>query len=280
MSGIGEQARFLREGGTTLFPEELELLGAVDGHRLLYLKCQQGHGALSLARLGATVTGIDADESVIASARQLSQDADISATFDVAKACDWLAESSRSAQFDIVFCSYGVFWSLSELRSWARGVANVLAPGGRLVCVDFHPTALMFDEHWQPVYPYTTRGRPLKLERRVHEYVIPSGLAVALDEYREEMQALPNPTPVLEYFWGLGEILSALLEAGLQLDVFREYDYVNGSRLFVEMQAAEEHRWLPPDHVPNIPLMFGLVADKPAGATPSSAFVEAPRGAV
>ena len=47
----GDQARFLREGGSTLFPEEVALLGDIDGKRLLHLQCNAGQDTLSLARL-------------------------------------------------------------------------------------------------------------------------------------------------------------------------------------------------------------------------------------
>lgn len=35
----GDQAKFLRDGGTTLFTEELELLGDLHGKRLVHLQC-------------------------------------------------------------------------------------------------------------------------------------------------------------------------------------------------------------------------------------------------
>jgi hypothetical protein len=54
----GDQARFLREGGSTLFPEELELLGELRGRSLLHLQCNAGQDTLSLAARGATVTGV------------------------------------------------------------------------------------------------------------------------------------------------------------------------------------------------------------------------------
>jgi SAM-dependent methyltransferase len=40
-----DQARFLREGGSTLFPEELELLGDLRGKTLLHLDEAAAHGA-------------------------------------------------------------------------------------------------------------------------------------------------------------------------------------------------------------------------------------------
>src|SRR5262249_18500319 len=54
-----DQAEFFRAGGSTLYPEEVELLGDVRGKTLVHLQCNAGQDTLSLARLGAVVTGVD-----------------------------------------------------------------------------------------------------------------------------------------------------------------------------------------------------------------------------
>ncbi|MEJ5222192.1 MAG: hypothetical protein WHT63_09315 [Tepidiforma sp.] len=38
----GDQAAFFRAGGSTLFPEELDLLGPLEGKRLVHLQCNAG----------------------------------------------------------------------------------------------------------------------------------------------------------------------------------------------------------------------------------------------
>src|SRR2546423_9717444 len=67
-----DQAAFLRGGGSTLFPEELELVGELTGRSLLHLCCNSGQDTLSLARLGARVTAIDITDEAIAFATRLS----------------------------------------------------------------------------------------------------------------------------------------------------------------------------------------------------------------
>src|SRR4051812_10965825 len=76
-----DQAGFFREGGSTLFPEEVELLGDIAGLSLVHLQCNAGQDTLSLARLGATVTGVDISDTAIDFARQLSADSGVPATF-------------------------------------------------------------------------------------------------------------------------------------------------------------------------------------------------------
>ena len=131
-----DQAAFLRNGGSTLFPEEIELLGDIHGKTLLHLQCNAGQDTLSLARLGASVTGVDISDTAINFARQLAVDSGIPATFHRADVYDWLAQAAPGPErFDVVFRSYGTIIWLSDIPAWARGIAAILKPGGRFVLV-------------------------------------------------------------------------------------------------------------------------------------------------
>src|SRR5438876_4219891 len=142
-----DQAGFLRGGGSTLFPEEVELLGDIKGLSLVHLQCNAGQDSLSLAQLGATVTGVDISDSAIAFAQGLSEESSIPGAFHRADVYDWLEDASlRGEQFDVVYSSYGFIGCLSDIEAWARGVAAILKPGGRLVFIEFHPVANLFDE--------------------------------------------------------------------------------------------------------------------------------------
>jgi 2-polyprenyl-3-methyl-5-hydroxy-6-metoxy-1,4-benzoquinol methylase len=123
----GDQARFFREGGSTLRAEELGLLGAVAGLRVVHLLCNSGQDTLSIARLGAKVIGVDISDEAITFATRLAEEAGIAATFARADVYDWLAEvSERQERFDIAFSSYGVIHWISDLDRWASGVAAIL----------------------------------------------------------------------------------------------------------------------------------------------------------
>jgi hypothetical protein len=71
-----------------------------------------------------------------------------------------------------------------------------------------------------------------------------------------------NPYPTHEFPWGIGEVVTALLEAGLALTALREYPYANGCRQFSNMRELPGHRMIPPEDVPNLPLMYGIAARK------------------
>jgi len=261
-----DQARFLLDGGDTLFDTELELLGDIAGRSLVHLQCNSGQDTLCLARRGATVTGVDISDEAIAFARQLSSDTGIPATFVRADVYDWLAEAAQqTVRYDIAFSSYGALVWLSDIRAWAQGIAAILKPGGRLVVVEFHPFAMTFDWDWSHKFPYFTEGNPLSFESGVGDYVALSGEALAPSGYIETTEKWVNPHPGHEFVWGIGEIVTALLDAGLTLTTLHEYPYSNAAKLFERMRELPGKRMVPPEDVPNVPLMFAFAARRGLG---------------
>ena len=256
-----DQAAFLRGGGSTLFPEEKVLLGSIDGSRLVHLQCNAGQDSLSLAALGAEVTGVDISDEAIDFARKLSIGSGIPTDFIRANVYDWFAETERHS-FDVVFCSYGALCWLSDLDVWARGGAKVLRPGGRFVCIDFHPFSMVFDEHFEIAYPYFADGRPLTWDDGVGDYVGMAGEALAPSGFVEGETRYNNPHPVHEFQWALAEVLQSLIDAGLNIEITREYPYSNGAKLFEDLVEIEGRRFTRPAGKPNLPLMWGVVARK------------------
>lgn len=258
----GNQAAFLRDG-STLFPEELELLGSIDGRHLLHLQCNSGQDTLSLAKHGAIVAGVDISDTAIAFAGQLSIDAGIPATFERADIIDWMKDAAdEGSQFEIVFCSYGALVWLSDLKLWARGIASVLAAGGRFVVIEFHPAAYIFDERWQHRYSYFGNGRP-QTNNGVGDYVAGAGAALVPWGYERGVENFVNPHRAHEFQWTLSDVVMALIEAGLEIEQLREYPYANGAQLYERMVELPGRRMIPPPDVPSLPLMFGLTARKP-----------------
>jgi SAM-dependent methyltransferase len=258
-----DQARFLREGGSTLFAEELELLGDVRGRTLLHLQCNAGQDTLSLAHLGASVTGVDISDEAIAFARQLAADSGIPGTFHRADVYDWLAEAgTRGERFDLVFSSYGAIIWLSDIAAWARGVASVLAPGGRFALVEFHPFLAMLDDRGERVVADYGGGARRSFDEGIGDYVAWAGQLLAPSGFVEGVQDFRNPHPGHEWNWSLAEVVSALLNAGLRLETLREYPYANGFPAFEGTVQIEGGRFAPAPGRPRVPLMYGLSARK------------------
>ena len=259
----GDQAAFLRNGGSTLFPEELELLGELHGKRVVHLQCNAGQDSVSLAARGASVTGVDISDEAITFASKLAADSGIPARFERADVYDWLEEAVRvGRRFDAVFSSYGVVCWLPNLDAWARSIAAVLKGGGRFVLVDFHPAADMFDERWTHARDYPSGGEQLPLEEGVGDYVAESEGGLTPAGFVEGKRDFENPHRCNLFRWGLGEVVTALAAAGLRIVALKEYLYANGERAFSDMHELPGRRMVPPEHVPAVPLMYGICAEK------------------
>lgn len=257
-----DQAGFLRNGGTTLFPEEIELLGDIKGLRLLHLQCNCGQDSLSLASRGAEVLGVDISDAAIEFARTLSHDSGIEARFERADVLDWLDDAAvREEQFDRVFCSYGTITWLADLPRWARGVAAVLARGGRLVLMEFHPLCWSFDREGRIVEPYFVEG-PIDEKGGVNDYVGRSAAYLAPSGKAPGMEGFENPEPAKAFQHTVAQTVQVLADAGLFIEKLHEYPYANGCLLFEGMKALPGRRYTMPDGVPAMPLMLGLVATR------------------
>lgn len=251
-----DQAGFFRSGGNKLFPEELALLGALSGRSLLHMQCNAGQDSLSLAQLGARVVGVDLSDEAIAFASALSAESGVPAEFLRSELIEFLEGSER--RFELAFCSYGAICWLMDLRRWARGVARVLEPGGALVVMEFHPVAYQFDEGLRLRWSAFDEG-PIFSPDGVGDYVGQSGPSLAPSGFVEQPEPFVNPNPCYERMWGLGEIVSAVAEAGLRVEALVEYPYLNGCR-FYDGSRPDGRRWLLPEGVPPFPQMFGLRA--------------------
>lgn len=249
----GDQAAFLRDGGDTLFPEEMELLGPLAGQRLVHLQCNAGQDTLSLARHGAQVTGVDFSTEAIAFARGLSAASGIPATFVEHELISWLETTPE--RFALAFSSYGAAGWLRDLPAWARGIHRILSPGGRFVYVEFHPIVwsigadlrLSGDDYFAPG-PFT---------EPVGDYVADSGaglLAVSAGETTK------NVVPATSWQHTLGQVVSALAGAGLRIEDLREYPHANGCKLIPALVPGEGRRWRWPEGAARLPLMFGVTA--------------------
>ena len=136
--------RAFRDGGDTLHPIESEEIGDVRGQSLVHLQCHFGLDTLSLARRGATVTGLDFSANALAQARALAKEAGIDARFIESNVYD--APAALGDTYDIAYVTWGAINWLPDLHRWARVVAAVLKPGGFLYLVEGHPYALVLDQ--------------------------------------------------------------------------------------------------------------------------------------
>lgn len=234
-------------------PYEIELVGDVGGMSLLHLQCHFGIDTLSWARLGARVTGADLSPAAIELARQLAIDLGFpESRFVLANLYDLPAELDGA--FDVVYTSRGVLGWLPDIRAWAQIVAHFVAPGGRFFITEIHPILQTFENEGvapgelRLAYPYWEHQEPL---------VFPvKGSYADLDADVGDQS---------EYGWdhGLGEIVTALIDAGLVIEKLVEHPFLDWKVDFL-VEDADGRYVLPADAAGEMPLMFSLLARKPA----------------
>lgn len=257
----GDQATFFRNGGNTLFADEMQLLGDLNGKTLVHLQCNSGQDSLSIANhLGASVTGVDISDEAIQFAKQLSTGSGIPAEFVRADVYDWFEQNDT--RYDLAFSSYGAIVWLSDLKAWGRGIANCLKQGGRFVLIDFHPALMMFEGDWQLKYDYMG-GSYVEFDSGVGDYVAMNGITPEIDMLEEGIKDFVNPEPGVEYQWGIADIVMGLVSAGLILTNLHEYNYSNMFKPFPDMCDLGNRRFgMPKDKPQHFPMMYSIVVEK------------------
>jgi SAM-dependent methyltransferase len=211
---------------------DVPLLGDIAGLRGVHLQCHIGTDTVSLARLGASMTGLDFSAPAVEAARSLASSAGADATFvrsDVYSAVDVLGPGG----FDLVYTGIGALCWLPSVRRWAAVVAGLLRPGGRLFIREGHPMLWALDDERTDDllvvrYPYFEQDAPLVFDT--------DGTYVATD-------TVFSHTTTHEWNHGLGEIVTALLSAGLSVTGLVEHDSVPWEALPGKMERLDGGEW-------------------------------------
>lgn len=228
-------------GKSSLNDIELNLLGDVSGKKILHLQCHFGQDSLSLARLGAHVTGVDLSDKAIESARQLSEKMATPATFICCDVFD--LPNHLDEKFDIVFTSYGTIGWLPDLGKWANIVQRFLKPEGKFVFVEFHPVLWMFDDDFKSVaYNYCNSGP----------------IVETLSGTYAEKEA-PISQQYVMWNHGISEVVNSLIKNNLRINSLTEFDYspYNCFRHTIEFEPKKFRI----EHFGNkIPMVYAIVA--------------------
>jgi len=196
-----------KKGETSLKSYELDALGDVSHKSLLHLQCHFGQDTLSWSKMGAKCVGIDFSDEGIKLAQELNNELKLDAKF----VCCNVLDTSKfiSETFDIVFTSYGVIGWLPDLKPWGKLIAERLVKGGTFFMEEFHPIVWMFDNENKTNLKYGYNQKEVIYEEYKGTYT------------DEESKMISK-----EYGWnhGLGEVVSALTEAGLHIEYLKEQD--------------------------------------------------------
>lgn len=232
-------------GQNSLNDIEKNLLGDVAGKSLLHLQCHFGMDTLSLARMGAKVTGADLSDVSIAEAGKLASQCGLDADF---RCCDLYSLPQQNLNpFDLVFTSYGTTGWLPDMDRWAEVIASHLKPGGRFVIADFHPVVWMYNASFTEIeFSYFNEG-PIIEE---------------VDGTYTDRNAGFSSTTV-GWNHSLSEIMGALLSQGLKLLQFQEFDY-SPYNCFAGMKEDSPGKWRIASLSKHIPFVYALEMEKPA----------------
>lgn len=233
------------------------LLGDITGLRGVHLQCHIGTDTISLARLGARMTGLDFSAPAIDAARELAHDCGAASEFVCAEFHDALDVLPRAA-FDFVYTGIGAICWLPKISEWGRIVAELLAPGGRVFMREGHPMLWAIDE--RP----SERGEAL-LPVEFHYFETEGGLEWTEEgTYVETDAQLVNNTSV-SFNHGIGEIVTALLDAGMTVTGLTEHRSVPWEALPGSMKRDERGEWSLIERPERLPLSFTIQATKDSG---------------
>jgi SAM-dependent methyltransferase len=226
-------------------------LGDISDLKGVHLQCHIGTDTLSLARLGAQMTGLDLSPASLDQARLLSQRAGPHVDFVESEVYEAVTVLGRE-EFAFVFTGIGALCWLPSVTRWANIVAELLVPGGRLFLREGHPMLWTLEDE-QPggllvaEYPYFEREEPMVFDE--------PGTYV-----ETEVAFTHNLTQ--EWNHGLGEIVTALMDAGMELTMLVEHDSVPWEALPGRMTQIELGEWRLSDRPWRLPHSYTLQAIK------------------
>jgi SAM-dependent methyltransferase len=229
---------------------DMPLLGSLEGLDGVHLQCHIGTDTVSLARLGARMTGLDFSARSLDEARRFAAAADAEIEFveaDVYAAASLLGYH----RFDFVFTGVGALCWLPNIAEWAQVVADLLKPGGRLFIREGHPMLWAIDESRADGlvvdFPYFETSHPLVDDE--------PGTYVDTDvEFRNN----------LTHSWnhGLGETVTALLSAGMEITGLVEHDSVPWEAIPGQMVRRDDGEWTLRERPERLACSFTLQAVK------------------
>jgi len=234
---------------------DLPLLGDVSAVRGVHLQCHIGTDTISLSRLGATMTGLDASVKSLAHARQLAETTGCDVAFVESDVYD-AAVALGGGTFDLVYTGVGALNWLPDIPAWARVVSDLLRTSGRLFLREGHPMlwalgdprddGLLVVEH-----PYFTLEEGSVWDE--------GGTYVETD-------AVFTHNRTVEWNHGLGEIITALMAAGMELTGLVEHDSVAWNALpgLMEQLPDNSNEWRLVDRPWRLPHSYTLQAVKRA----------------
>lgn len=224
---------------------EIQALGAVAGLRVLNPMAGTGEDAIVLARLGAGVTATNLGEG---GAREYARNEGLDIDFTQVHQ-QVLPESLRSGDFDLVYVGPDSLPWIEDLDGWAWGLADALAPGGRLVIHDEHPLTYVFTSLDGKLVVNTSYfGEELRSPDALED-------EEPLSLTREEGSD-PEAPDRTNFGWTLGDLVSAFGDHGVATIHLEEM--ASSERFFTALDSLPDVYEDELDRVPGAFILVGI----------------------
>lgn len=234
-------------GASSLMAEEEAALAAtmgadVGGRRVLHVQCHLGFDAITLARRGARVTGVDFSSVALERARALAERCGVAVEWVCADAT--ALPSALDGRFDLAWATMGILYWIADPGAWMRSVARTLVPSGALVLIDGHPLGSVL------------KSDPLRVVRPY------GGGARTLTDPGWDYATPLRPGPQASFHHSLGDVVSAALAAGLGLTGLREHTEISCDIGNPHVRREADGRWRRRIDGHALPVLFTLTARK------------------
>ena len=235
-------SQLLKENPKKTVSHYLDYMGDVKGKKVINLLGSKGNKAVSLALLGASVTVVDISEGNRQYATELAEASGVSLNYVVSDVLNLPSQDQvQLGDFDYVLLELGVLHYFVDLNPLFEVVFKLLRPGGKFVLRDYHPVVsklINIDDN-----KVVANGNYFDEEVKQVE-VAYSLLLTEVEREKLKKNSIRR--------WGLGEIVTAIITAGLTMESLEEEAGIRW--------AFPENS---PDHIEdNIPGLFTILAKK------------------
>jgi SAM-dependent methyltransferase len=187
--------------GSSLLPVERELLSGVLRQSPAVVHLQSGNGTDDVALVGAgarSVVGVDYSAVAAGAAQRRAAELGVACRYVVA-ALPGAPLAGASA--DLVYTGKGALIWMPDLARWAADVARLLRPGGHLFVYEGHPAV--------PLWTWDADEARVRADRSYF------GRTFVNDSFPAH--------GAVEWQWTLGEIVTTVVGAGLEVLHLGEY---------------------------------------------------------
>jgi len=216
---------------------DIPLLPDPAGLDIIHLQCHIGTDTLSLARRGAkSVVGLDFSPASIKEGQHLAANAAGGEKLRFVEASTYDAlEVLTPGSFDLVFTGVGAICWLPNIRQWASVVSGLLKPGGKFFIREAHPMLWTLDEKIEDRlairYPFFETEQPMMFQDD-STYM----------KLADDWKTFENAT-TLEWNHGIGEIVQALLDEGMEITGLKEHRSIPWDALPRQMVELGNGEW-------------------------------------